>query len=118
MATNINRKKIRKLILKEFKMMGMADMGSSGFKPMGMTQNPMGCDACGASPCVCDEYTESPDLKTMPDMNIDNSHKGGVSKEDCCAAIMALIECCSCPVTQQVITECCEDLLAGNYNRQ
>ena len=34
--SSINRNKIRKLILKEFKMMGMADMGHGGMKPMGV----------------------------------------------------------------------------------
>ena len=43
-------------------------------------------------------------------------HKGTVSKEDCCAAVMSMIECCSCPVTKQALMECCEDIMAGDYD--
>ena len=46
------------------------------------------------------------------------SVKGSVSREDCCAAVMALIECCSCLTTKQMLTECCEDLLSGHYDQQ
>jgi hypothetical protein len=118
--SKIDRSKIRKLILKEFKMLGMQDMGTAGFGVMGT--NPRGCDSCGMSPCGCDEYQEPAGLSTMMPSgdNVskdEKSHKSSVSKEDCCAAIMCLVECCSCPVTRQVIMECCEDLLSGNYNR-
>ena len=45
-------------------------------------------------------------------------HKGAVSREDCCAAIMCLVECCSCPVTSEAIMRCCDDIMAGHYDRQ
>ena len=40
------------------------------------------------------------------------SHKGGVSKEDCCKAVLCLIECCDCPETKALLQECCEDILS------
>jgi len=39
-------------------------------------------------------------------------HKGSVSKEDCCKAILCLIECCDCPQTKALLRECCEDILS------
>jgi hypothetical protein len=75
----------------------MADMDHSGLKPMGF-----------------------PD--PSPDMHMDHGHsmmkspKDCVSREDCCAAVMCLIECCSCPITKQAIMECCRDILAGDYD--
>ena len=100
--SSINRDKIRKLILKEFKMIGMADMGHAGMKPMGMSHH-------------------SP----MPEMEMDVNHghsamkssKSCVSREDCCAAIMCLVECCECPITKQAIMECCQDILSGQHDR-
>ena len=89
MSNNLNREKIRRMILKEFKMMGMTDMGAAGMEPMGMSH--------------------SHDMQ--PAMS--SGQMGGVSKEDCCAAIMCLVECCSCPVTKQAIMQCCQDILAG-----
>ena len=89
MSNNLNREKIRRMILKEFKMMGMTDMGAAGMEPMGMSH--------------------------LHDMQpaMSSGQMGGVSKEDCCAAIMCLVECCSCPVTKQAIMQCCQDILAG-----
>ena len=97
--SSINRNKIRKLILKEFKMMGMTDMGHGGMQPMGF-----------------------PDPR--PDMHMDYGHdvmkspKNCVSREDCCAAIMCLVECCECPVTKQAIMECCQEILSGHYDHK
>ena len=102
--SSINRNKIRKLILNEFKMMGMTDLGHGGMKPMGFSDQ-------------------------GPDMHMDHAHGGHlshsamkspkscVSREDCCAAIMCLIECCECPVTKQVIMECCSDIMSGHFDR-
>ena len=107
--SSINRDKIRKLILKEFKMMGMADMGHGGMKPMGMLS-----------------HTPMPDMEMEMDhdhSDMGHSHsmvkspKSCVSREDCCAAIMCLIECCECPITKQAIMECCQDILSGHYDR-
>ena len=42
-------------------------------------------------------------------------HKGTVSKADCCAAVMCLIECCSCPVTRAKLAACCNEIMAGHH---
>jgi len=130
----MNRNSLRKLILKEFKMMGMADMGTGGLGVMGLGKgghhgydamshshgydamsHSHGCDACGHSPCQCDEFNEygEEDFMEPVDMNQHLTH-GSVSREDCCAAVMCLIECCSCPETKARLKQCCEDLL-GKY---
>ena len=44
-------------------------------------------------------------------------HKGTVSKEDCCAAVMCLIECCSCPATRAKLAACCDELMGGHHSR-
>lgn len=95
----VNRDKIRRLILKEFKMMGMADLGHGGMKPMGFSNHE-------------GQHVSMPDVAS--------SHapsKNNVSREDCCAAVMCLIECCSCPVTKQALIECCQDILSGQHDR-
>jgi hypothetical protein len=118
--SSVNRNKIRKLILKEFKMMGMQPMHSMG-KIGAFSQNSQGCDACGMSPCGCDEYNEMGEDALMPQHSMQqpmgHSHKGNVSREDCCAAVMCLIECCECPVTKQELMACCEDILSGQHDR-
>jgi hypothetical protein len=93
--STIDRNKIRKLILKEFKMMGMADMGHAGMKPMGMMHS-----------------------EPMADHghSMMKSPKSCVSREDCCAAIMCLVECCECPITKQAIMECCQDIMSGAHD--
>tara|TARA_Y100001970_G_scaffold289015_1_gene418083 strand:+ start:1369 stop:1632 length:264 start_codon:yes stop_codon:yes gene_type:complete len=42
-------------------------------------------------------------------------HKGTVSREDCCAAVMCLIECCSCPVTRAKLAACCNEIMSGHH---
>ena len=120
--SKLNRNKLQKLILQEFKMMGMAPMTSAGLQPMGLSQKPSGCDSCGSSPCGCDEYDDMGEDTLMPMHNAATSTmpgmgmKGSVSREDCCAAVMCLVECCSCPVTKQALMECCEDIMSGDYD--
>lgn len=124
--SKLNRRKLQKMILQEFKMMGMADMMPMG-KIGAFSQDPHGCDACGMSPCECDEHGhemmgDDMDEDALLPMHSSShtpmmgSASGGVSREDCCAAVMCLIECCSCPVTKQALIECCEDILAGDYD--
>ena len=43
-------------------------------------------------------------------------HRGTVSKEDCCAAVMCLIECCSCPATRAKLAACCAEIMAGHHS--
>ena len=118
--SSVNRNKIRKLILKEFKMLGMQPMQSMG-KIGAFSQNSQGCDACGMSPCGCDEYNDMGEDALMPQhsmqQSMGHSQKGNVSREDCCAAVMCLIECCECPVTKQELMVCCEDILSGQHDR-
>ena len=101
MSNEIDRNKIRRLILKEFKMMGMADMGHAGMQPMGMHHHD-GPDATSHSHSTGHAHS---------------SPKSCVSREDCCAAIMCLVECCECPITKKMIMECCQDILSGAYDR-
>lgn len=93
--SKLNRNQLKKLILKEFKMMGMAPMGAVGDVPLGM-----------------DTGHHYDDHATAPEVHHAGGHKGGVSKEDCCKAVLCLIECCDCSETQQLIRECCEDILS------
>ena len=98
--SSINRNKIRKLILNEFKMMGIADMGHGGMKPVGMVHS------------LDHGHGDSHGHSAM------KSPKSCVSREDCCAAIMCLVECCECPITKRIIVECCQDIMAGAYDHK
>lgn len=145
--SRLNRKQLRKMLLKEFKMIGMTSpsIGMLGKSPYGCDacgQSPCACDddgecdACGMSPCGCDEY---PDLEydhpehgrrrvdDIGSLGGDEAFgvgfeagssgafghsQGTVSKEDCCRAVLCLIECCDCPETKALLQECCEDILS------
>lgn len=95
--SKLNRKALRKMLLKEFKMIGMAnpDVGMIGHSPFPDMHS--GHEHDSMSP-----------VSHGSDMH----HKAGVTKEDCCKAVLCLIECCDCPETQQLIRECCEDILS------
>tara|TARA_Y100001970_G_C14080850_1_gene774584 strand:- start:647 stop:946 length:300 start_codon:yes stop_codon:yes gene_type:complete len=94
----LNRRGLQKLLLKEFKMMGMAPMGAVGDAPLGMPGH-------GSDYGMEEDY-----LAPAEDYN---QHSAGtISKEDCCTAILSLIECCECPETKQLLRECCEDILS------
>ena len=80
---------------------------------LNVPRNPSGRDACGMSPCQCDEHGH--DLPQM--IPAGATAGGGVSREDCCEAVRCLVECCSCPVTKAALIECCDDILAGDYDR-
>ena len=96
--SQLNRKALKKLILKEFRMMGMAPMGAVGDSPMGMSDHES-------------DYGVKEDY-LAPEADHGHSTTGSVSKEDCCKAVLCLIECCECPETKQLIQECCEDILS------
>lgn len=97
--SQLNRKALKKLILKEFRMMGMAPMGAVGDAPLGMSSH-------GGDHDMDEDYLTPPDDH--------RSHSAGtVSKEDCCKAVLCLIECCSCPITKQKLQECCDEILAS-----
>ena len=112
--SQLNRKQLKRMLLKEFKMMGMAPMGAAMIGHSPYEASPHGCDSCGCSPCQCDEHDDQTSF-SMPSTQVDyvGGHKGEVSREDCCKAVLCLIECCSCPETKQMLRDCCEDLLAG-----
>ena len=42
--------------------------------------------------------------------------RGYCSREDCCAAVMCMVECCSCPVTKAALLQCCSDIMSGRYD--
>ena len=128
--SKLNRKQLQKMILKEFKMIGMTGMqpiGKIGAFSQEHKHNASGCDACGMSPCGCDEYEdEMPmdnDMDALLPMHTSDatpmmgSSMGNVSREDCCAAVMCLIECCSCEITKASLMECCADIMSGDYDR-
>ena len=96
--SKLNRKQIRKMLLREFKMIGMGSMGSIG-APMGMSDH--------SHDMMSDHEFAGEDMVHA------GSHKGGVSKEDCCKAVLCLIECCDCEITKQKIAECCQDILSS-----
>ena len=94
--SQINRKQLRKLLLKEFKMlpMGNPDVGMLGHSP----------------------YQDMDHGHDDMEVVIHKSgmhHKGSVSMEDCCKAVLCLIECCDCESTKAKIRQCCEEIL-GN----
>ena len=125
--SKLNRSKLQKMILQEFKMMGMTDM-----QPMGKIGHALGTltdagyevDATKSHHGFAgDDMGEdalmgmhSSDHTPMMGGGMMKSSKSCVSREDCCAAVMCLIECCSCPVTKQALMQCCQDIMAGDYD--
>ena len=95
----LNRKQVRRLLLREFKMIGMSspEVGMLGSSPFPSPRPDHGFPG--------DHGFAGDDMGHM-------SHKGGVSKEDCCKAVLCLIECCDCPETKALLQECCEDILS------
>ena len=121
--SKLNRNKLKKMILQEFKMMGMTDMMPMGkvgafsqdhemMPDMGFAGDdmPMDNDMDALMPAHSSDHTP------MMGSGMMKSSKSCVSREDCCAAVMCLIECCSCPVTKQALMECCQDMMAGDYD--
>ena len=101
--SQLNRKALKRLILKEFKMMGMA---------------PMGGGMIGGSPYEVEVHHDHEDyVDHVPGGHLSavgHSHShGGVSKEDCCKAVLCLIECCECEDTKAKIRQCCEEILGS-----
>lgn len=101
--SRLNRNQLRRMLLKEFRMMGMGDMGAIGDAPLGMSKH--SSDMHGG---MDEDYLDAPDH----DHSSHGGHKGALSMEDCCKAVLCLIECCDCQITKQKIQQCCEDILA------
>ena len=103
------RADIKKMILKEMRMIGMGEMDM-----LNMPRRKSGCG--GDDDYVDDDYAE--DLPQMLPSDPSSAYsKGNVSREDCCEAVRCLVECCSCPVTVAALMECCDDILAGKYDK-
>tara|TARA_A200000159_G_C7209629_1_gene291506 strand:+ start:182 stop:538 length:357 start_codon:yes stop_codon:yes gene_type:complete len=116
--SKLNRNKLQKLILQEFKMLGMGDMdhmGMMGGSSARMMDNGSSCGDDPMMPMDNDADALLP-MHTSDHTPIMGTGLGQVSREDCCAAVMCLIECCSCPVTKAALMECCEDIMAGDYD--
>ena len=113
--SKLNRRKLQKMILQEFKMLGMGDPGAMGV--MGLPSGDMHDDmsSCGDDPMM--EPMHDMLVHDKSTMGMGMSGKGAVSREDCCAAVMCLIECCSCPVTKEALMQCCEDIMAGHFDQ-
>ena len=91
--SKLNRKQLKKLLLKEFKMMGLGPMSAVGEMPLGMSR---GHNSDHFEP-----------------MHHSSGHNGAVSKEDCCKAVLCLIECCSDHDAKEMLRQCCEEILAS-----
>ena len=95
----LNRKGLQKILLNELKM---------------LTMQPMASGMVGHSPF--DHGHNEDHEEKMVVSSHDHGGKGAVSREDCCAAVMCLIECCSCPTTKQALIDCCNDIISGQYD--
>ena len=93
--SRLDRKKLQSLLLKEMRMLGMAPMGGVGHMQSLADDMPMG------------HHDDEP---AMHDMH-DGMMKGTVSREDCCAAILCMIECCECPATRKILKSACMEVL-------
>lgn len=93
----LNRRKLQKMLISEMRMLGMAPMGGMGhMKSLSYDDD----GGCGSS------YDDE------PEMNV-SMVKGTVSRDDCCAAILCMIECCDCPKTRQILKEACMRVMNG-----
>ena len=99
--SSLNRKQLKKLILKEFRMIGMSnpEVGMLGHSPYHEFDHEHGMEEDHLSPKM--------------DHSHSSSHKGALSMEDCCKAVLCLIECCDCQITKQKIQQCCKEILSG-----
>ena len=112
--SKLNRSKLQKMILQEFKLMGMADMAPMGKIGAFSQEHDHGMMGDMEEDVMLPDH--SSDHTPMMGSGMMKSSKSCVSREDCCAAVMCLIECCSCPVTKQALMECCQDIMAGDYD--
>ncbi len=99
MSKTLNRRQLQRMLLNEFKMIGMLPMGGMGH------MKSIADSGCG------DDHDEPQHFQPADAHMGHSSHRGVVSKEDCCAAVMCLIECCSCPETRRILSDACERLL-------
>ena len=116
--SKLNRNKLQKLILQEFKMLGMGDMDHMGMMGGSSSRMMDQGSSCGDDPMMPmdNDVDALLPMHTSDHTPMMGGGHGQVSREDCCAAVMCLIECCSCPVTKAALMECCEDIMAGDYD--
>jgi len=94
--SQLNRKQLKKLILKEFRMIGMAspEVGMLGHSPY-------------------QDHGKDHGHGAVKVHKSHSGHKGALSMEDCCKAVLCLIECCDCEITRAKIQQCCDEILAS-----
>jgi len=123
--SKLNRKKLQKMILQEFKMIGMTEMhpmGKIGTFSQGCSKDKNGNQDKYDFTGVMDGIGNMEEDALLPMHTSDatpsmgSASTGTVSREDCCAAVMSMIECCSCPATKDALAECCQDILSGVYD--
>lgn len=118
--SKLNRKKLQKMILKEFKMIGMTNMQPMGKIGAFSSDEQPEYDMSGVMDGLrgMEEDTLMPMHTSDATPAMGSASMGTVSREDCCTAVMSMIECCSCPVTKAALMECCEDIMSGDYDNQ
>ena len=121
-SEKLTKNRLRRAILQEFKMLGMGSPAPMKIQSLSHgyshDYNPSGCDACGSSPCGCDEYPEGEISVHSVGMPMpSHMDKGSVSREACCEAVMCMVECCACPVTKAALIECCQAIMSGEYDQ-
>jgi len=114
--SRLNRNKLRKILLKEFKMMGMAPMGGgmlghSPYPDLEYDHPEHGHRRVDDIGALGGDEAFGVGFEAGASGVLGHSH-GSVSKEDCCKAVLCLIECCECPETKAILQECCEDILS------
>jgi|TARA_R110001583_G_scaffold189015_1_gene351623 hypothetical protein len=100
--SRLNRKALQKLILKEFKMLGMAPLGAVSDSPLVLSN--------AGSHDEYDEYDHDHEVEEFSH-EASSSNLKRVSREDCCAAVLCLIECCTCEETKAKLRAVCDDLM-------
>ena len=110
----LNRKQVRKLLLREFKMIGMASpevgmLGSSPYPDLEYDHPEHGHRKVDDIGALGGDEAFGVGFEAGASGSFS---KGTVSKEDCCKAVLCLIECCDCPETKALLQECCEDILS------
>ena len=100
----LNRKQLKKLLLKEFKMLGMAPMGGGMIGHSPYEAEAIHDDDFGMEMHAVDHVEEYGHESASSDLR-------RVSREDCCAAVLCLIECCTCEETKARLRQVCDELM-------
>ena len=113
MKKRLTSNKLRRMVLQEFKNLGMVPMGAisshHGAKHhMGYDDHELGEDVLMPHH---DEVGAS-GRRHHEKMG----HEDKLSKEDCCIAVMAIANTCSCPMTREKIIDLCDSLLSGDHH--